>query len=983
MIKNIPSAYELIKQEKLTDVHSDGTVLRHKKSGATIALVENDDDNKVFYIGFRTPPENSTGVPHIIEHTVLCGSKKYPTKDPFVELVKGSLNTFLNAMTYPDKTVYPIASTNEADFRNLMDVYMDAVLHPNIYQYEEIFRQEGWHYEMEDPSDDLTINGVVYNEMKGAFSAPDDVMDRQIMNSLYPDTAYGVESGGDPKNIPDLTYEEFLNFHRRYYHPVNSYIYLYGNTNMEEQLRYLDENYLSAYDKIELDSEVKRQEPFKEPKDVEVSYPIAAEEDTKNKTYLSMNFVAGDALDAKLYEAFDVLDYALLSAPGAPLRQAILDEGIGTDVSGGYQTAMLQPYFSIVVKGSDPEKKQPFVDLVHRVLTEVVEKGLDQDTLMAALNSAEFKYREADFGSYPKGLIYGLGILDSWIYDKDDPFLHLKELAVLSELKKEITTGYYEDLIRKYLLQNPHSSVVVALPKPGLAGEEEKRLAERLAEKKAALTEEQIQEIVDQTRHLKEYQDTPSTQEELETIPLLSRRDLKKETKELTGMVHLEQGVPVVYTDKETNGIDYLNILFDAGEIGLEDAPAFAFGMRLLGLLNTKSYSYRDFSTQVNLHTGSMAADVRAIRTDCGDQDPLPGAVTKNYRFFADIRTKFMYQEADSAMKLLAEMLFTSDFSDKKRVREVLLEEKSAIEMRFMSSGNAIASVRGMAHFSATAAYNDATGGVDYYRFLQDFAEHFDEKIDAFCKGMQEMMQKVFTRNHLVLHTVGKTASMQLIRDYMSEGLSKLYPDHKEVVPQIDLTKKPLREAIKTSAAVNYIGRVGEFASKDFAYNGAMKILRVILSYDYLWINIRVKGGAYGCGSNFLRSGIATFTTYRDPNLSASNRVFENIPEYLRNFNVSKRDMTKYVIGAISNMDTPLTPASAGQRDFTSILTGVSYDKLQKEREEVLDADVEDIRALADAIEAALADNCIIAIGNEDAIEKDADLFDKIESLNA
>ncbi|MBQ2576948.1 MAG: insulinase family protein, partial [Lachnospiraceae bacterium] len=280
MIKNIPSAYELIKQEKLTDVHSDGTVLRHKKSGATIALVENDDDNKVFYIGFRTPPENSTGVPHIIEHTVLCGSKKYPTKDPFVELVKGSLNTFLNAMTYPDKTVYPIASTNETDFRNLMDVYMDAVLHPNIYRYEEIFRQEGWHYEMKDPSDDLTINGVVYNEMKGAYSSPDDVMDRQIMSSLYPDTAYGVESGGDPKNIPDLTYEEFLNFHRRYYHPVNSYIYIYGNTDMEEQLRYLDEKYLSEYDRIELDSEVKMQEAFKEPREIEVSYPVSVGEDT-------------------------------------------------------------------------------------------------------------------------------------------------------------------------------------------------------------------------------------------------------------------------------------------------------------------------------------------------------------------------------------------------------------------------------------------------------------------------------------------------------------------------------------------------------------------------------------------------------------------------------------------------------------------------------------------------------------------------------
>ena len=416
-------AYKLVRKENLSDIRSTGYLLRHIKTGARIMVIENDDDNKVFNIAFRTPPKNSTGVAHILEHSVLCGSRDFPLKDPFVELVKGSLNTFLNAMTYPDKTCYPVASCNDQDFQNLMHVYLDAVFYPNIYKKEEIFRQEGWSYHLEKPEGPLTYNGVVYNEMKGAFSSPDDVLERDIMNSLFPDITYGCESGGDPDNIPELSYEEFLEFHRTYYHPSNSYIYLYGNMDMAAKLDFIDRNYLSAFDSLYVDSEIREQQPFDKMHDLVMEYPVAESESEENNSYLAYSVVTGTAMDTLKCTAFDILDYALLSTPGAPLKKALLDAGIGSDVYGSYEDGIRQTYFDVVAKGADPGRKEEFVSIIRKVLTDTVENGIDPKALEAGINYMEFRYREADFSSYPKGLIYGLDILDNWLYDDEHPCL--------------------------------------------------------------------------------------------------------------------------------------------------------------------------------------------------------------------------------------------------------------------------------------------------------------------------------------------------------------------------------------------------------------------------------------------------------------------------------------------------------------------------------------------------------------------------------
>ncbi|MBP3926315.1 MAG: insulinase family protein, partial [Clostridium sp.] len=566
------NAYQVIKDKKVNELNSDAMILEHKKTGARIFLLSNDDENKVFCIGFRTPPSDSTGVPHILEHSVLCGSAKFPVKDPFVELVKGSLNTFLNAMTYPDKTVYPVASCNAKDFQNLMDVYMDAVLHPNIYKEEKIFRQEGWHYEMESVDGPLTLNGVVYNEMKGAFSSPEGVLDRYTQNTLFPDNCYTFESGGAPEEIPSLTYEDFLQFHRTYYHPSNSFIYLYGDMDMAEKLDWLDKEYLCHYDRQPVDSVIHMQKPFAAPVEREIFYPITENEPEEHATYLSLNTVVGDDLDPVLYMAFQILEYILLDAPGAVLKKELVEAGIGQDVLGSYENGILQPYFSVIAKDADKEQKDEFVSVVKNTLRRLADDGINRKSLLAGINYYEFRYREADYGNAPKGLMYGLQCLDSWLYD-GDPLMHLEYENTFAYLKKAVEEGYFEQLIRTYLLDNPFEAVIVVSPKRNLTAIEDEKLRVKLEAYKDSLSEEELSRIVRETRELKEYQDIPSPKEDLEKIPLLRREDIDPEPEKLCLAEQTMDGTTVLCHEMFTSGIGYLRVMFDTSRVPSEDLP--------------------------------------------------------------------------------------------------------------------------------------------------------------------------------------------------------------------------------------------------------------------------------------------------------------------------------------------------------------------------------------------------------------------------
>ena len=963
--------YEILDEHRVEDVQSDGFILRHKKSGARIAILSNNDDNKVFYIGFRTPPEDETGVPHIIEHTTLCGSKKFPVKDPFIELAKGSLNTFLNAMTYPDKTVYPVASCNDQDFKNLMDVYLDAVFNPNITKYEEIFKQEGWHYELTGKDDELKINGVVYNEMKGAYSSPDEVLSSQIYRSLFPDNTYSKDSGGNPEYIPKLTYEAYLDFYHKYYHPSNSYIYLYGDMDVVERLEWLDKEYLSLYDYKKVNSEINKQPAFDEIKNVEAQYSITMDDSQENKTYLSYNRVVGDTLDEMLYQAFDVLDYALVSSPGAPVKQALIDAGIGDDVYGSYDAGILQPVFSFVAKNANASQADEFESIIENTLKEVVKTGINKEALLAGINSSEFKFREADFGQFPKGLLFGLNCLDSWLFDDMKPFIHLECLGTFAKLRKAVDTDYFEKLIQEYLLDNTHGSSVTVKPKRGLGNEREEALAKELSDYKASLSDEEIKKLIEDTEHLKKYQEEPSADEDLRKLPMLTRADMKKNAMPFSNIEDELLDVKVVRHDIESNGIDYISFLFDAGDFVQSELGYLGFFTNALGLVSTEKYSYTDLANATNIYTGGISTGT-ASHPDIKDRN--------NFVFKLEVKLKVLEKNLDKALELMEQMLLSSDFTDTKRLGELVAQIKARLQANLSSSGHLVAAMRSMSSFSRYALYQDELKGVAFYRSICRIEKELSESPKNVSDKLAAIAKKLFARNRMLISFTGNNEAYGNAKPSLEKVISG-FDKMSAVGNQAEVHFNTAKEAFIDASQIQYVAKTGDFICEGYEYTGALRLLRIILSYDYLWINVRVKGGAYGCMNTFLRSGESYFVSYRDPNLSDTLDVYDRIPEYIKSFSPDERDMTKYIIGTFSALDTPMNPEAKGSRSLSAYLEGITYEQIQKERNEILNAQPEDIRRLADLVEAVLKKDSICVIGNENMIKESAGLFENVEKL--
>ncbi len=963
--------YEILDEHRVEDVQSDGFILRHKKSGARIAILSNNDDNKVFYIGFRTPPEDETGVPHIIEHTTLCGSKKFPVKDPFIELAKGSLNTFLNAMTYPDKTVYPVASCNDQDFKNLMDVYLDAVFNPNITKYEEIFKQEGWHYELTGKDDELKINGVVYNEMKGAYSSPDEVLSSQIYRSLFPDNTYSKDSGGNPEYIPKLTYEAYLDFYHKYYHPSNSYIYLYGDMDVVERLEWLDKEYLSLYDYKKVNSEINKQPAFDEIKNVEAQYSITMDDSQENKTYLSYNRVVGDTLDEMLYQAFDVLDYALVSSPGAPVKQALIDAGIGDDVYGSYDAGILQPVFSFVAKNANASQADEFENIIENTLKEVVKTGINKEALLAGINSSEFKFREADFGQFPKGLLFGLNCLDSWLFDDMKPFIHLECLGTFAKLRKAVDTDYFEKLIQEYLLDNTHGSSVTVKPKRGLGNEREEALAKELSDYKASLSDEEIKKLIEDTEHLKKYQEEPSSDEDLRKLPMLTRADMKKNAMPFSNIEDELLDVKVVRHDIESNGIDYISFLFDAGDFAQSELGYLGFFTNALGLVSTEKYSYTDLANATNIYTGGISTGT-ASHPDIKDRN--------NFVFKFEVKLKVLEKNLDKALELMEQMLLSSDFTDTKRLGELVAQIKARLQANLSSSGHLVAAMRSMSSFSRYALYQDELKGIAFYRSICHIEKELSESPKSVSDKLAAIARKLFARNRMLISFTGNNEAYCNAKPSLEKVIAG-FDKMSAVGNQAEVHFNTAKEAFIDASQIQYVAKTGDFICEGYEYTGALRLLRIILSYDYLWINVRVKGGAYGCMNTFLRSGESYFVSYRDPNLSDTLDVYDRIPEYIKSFSPDERDMTKYIIGTFSALDTPMNPEAKGSRSLSAYLEGITYEQIQKERNEILNAQPEDIRRLADLVEAVLKKDSICVIGNENMIKESAGLFENVEKL--
>lgn len=958
----------------IEEVNSDAYVMEHVKSGARLMYLDNDDDNKVFYIAFRTTPDNSKGVPHIMEHSTLCGSRKYPLKEPFVELAKGSLNTFLNAITWPDKTMYPIASRNDVDFHNLMDVYLDAVFYPNCLKNPQILMQEGWHYELENKEAPLTYNGVVYNEMKGALSSPEAIMEDRAMEKLFPDTTYGVESGGDPEVIPTLSFREFTEFHRRFYHPSNSYIYLYGDMDIDKTLEYLDGEYLSAFDRRNVDSMVKTQAPFGKRISVTAPYGIAENEDTEGKAIHALYNAFNDHMSTMDSLAFRILNYVLIDMDGAPLKQAVLDAGLGSDLSGSYGDSYKQPVWIVEVTGSEVDKQQAFADVVDSTLRSIALKGLDKDMLEAALNRTEFTARENDYQGRPKGLFYGVRAMDLWLYDRD-PMEALRYIDDINTLRDNLKTNYFENLLLRYVIKNPHQVLITMKPEKGLTEKMNRETAEKLAAFKSSLSDEQLDEIMASTKALKERQASGETEEALETIPLLSRKDLKRTVEEEVLEKENVSGMDHFHFDVHTNGITYLNLYFPLSGLTEEDIPYAILLSTLLRSLSTTKHSYGELARLSNAYTGGMSFAVNGYGKVEDTNDYLP-ALT--------VRAKALTSKADKLLDLLGEVINHTLFTDTKRLKELILQEKSEWDMTAFSRGHSLVMTRLTSYFSRGGEFAEQSG-LSYYYFLADLAKKFDgekEKLVAkLVAKLEEVSRKIFTRSGLFFETIGEEEEKKAVRSNLSLLVDDMEEGEKKEPRPFSFPPAEKNEAFRTSGKVQYVAKGGNFKSHGFAYTGALKVMETILRYEYLWKKVRVLGGAYGAFTQFLRDGTAILCSYRDPNLAETLKAYEDLPAYLENLTLSNREMTKYVIGTMAAAETQLTPSMKGERAIVHYLSGNTRESRMKIRDEVINCQVEDIRKLAPLVESVMKDPYICVMGSEDKIERDKALFDAVKSM--
>lgn len=975
---DIHPSYTLVSQEYIDEVKSFAALLRHNKTGAMVAVLSNEDKNKVFDIIFRTPPQDSTGVAHILEHSVLCGSRRFPVKDPFVELVKGSLNTFLNAMTYPDKTMYPVASCNDKDFQNLMHVYLDSVFYPNIYQHREIFEQEGWHYALDDVEGELTYNGVVYNEMKGAFSSPEQVLTRKISSLLFPDVTYGQESGGDPDYIPELSYEDFLDFHRRYYHPSNSYIYLYGDFDAAQKLDFIDKEYLSHFDALDVDSEIGLQKPFDEMKEVTEYYSLGSAEEETDNTYLAYSAVLEDSLDPELYIAFGVLDYALMSCPGAPLKKALIESGVAKDVYCEYEKSSRQPYISIVAKNCNPSDKDKFMRVIRETLSGIVNTGLNENSLKAALNTMEFRFREGDYGWIPGGLMYGIMMMDSWLYDKSMPFTHLKCFKTFETLKKNIGSGYFEHLIDRYLLNNPHASLLILAPKKGLAMEKEAQLKSELARYKDSLSREQIDKIAADTAHLKEYQETPSSQEALETIPMLALEDIDKSPIPVRNEEIEIGGFRGLLHDYETKGIGYMKLMFDMTGLPKRLIPYAGLLTNVLGNIDTLSYDYENLNNEINMYTGGIYTTI-SVYAHSFDKEHRDSNGGDYYPMF-EVGGKALYAQLGKMLELMQEIMFASRLDDKKRLKEIIDEIASRLQMAMNSSGHSVAVARATSYFSEDVYYKEMTSGLGFYRFVQNLAKNFEDQAGNLVAALRETLAFIFRKDNIMVDYTSKKEGLDVLGTAIS-GLEAHLSGHVPQKETLAFSPEKKNEGLITSGMVQYDAVAGNFRNGGFSYHGGLNVLKVILEYDYLWINLRVKGGAYGCMCGFGRSGNAYFTSYRDPHLTETLEIYRQCAEYLRSFDVSGRDMLKYIIGAVSAADAPQMPSMAGVRSLTAWLGNISNEELARTRTQMLETNVDVIRGFADLIQYFVDQNNVCVVGSESQIEDNRGLFTNVENL--
>jgi len=955
----IVHGFELLKDENIVELQTRARLYRHVKSGAELLSLINSDENKVFGIAFRTPASDSAGLPHILEHSVLCGSRKYPVKEPFVEILKGSLQTFLNAMTYPDKTCYPVASQNVQDFYNLVDVYLDAVFYPNISPF--IFQQEGWHYELKKPEDPLKYKGVVFNEMKGAYSSPGSLIAEYSQQSLFPDNTYGFDSGGDPEIIPSLRFEQFREFHRKYYHPSNARIFFCGDDNPDERLRLVND-YLKDFERLDIDSTIHLQKRFDRPKRVVHYYTSGEEEAAQLKGMITVNWLLSETIDTRTNMALHILNYILLGMPGSPLRKVLIDSGLGEDIAGvGLEDGLRQMFFSVGLKGTNVEKADLVEKLILDTLTGLARDGIDPQTIEAAINTIEFRLRENNTGSYPRGLILMLRSLTTWLYDSDPVALlnfesHLK--AIKTRTSEDKT--FFEDLINRFFVRNTHRTTVILKPDSDLREKKEASEKEGLAAVKSSMTGAQLQSIIDNTLELNKLQETTDSPKALAKIPVLKITDLDKKNKTIPLTLSDQKGARILYHNLSTNGISYVDVGFDLHALPqkyLSYVPLFG---RALLQMGTEKEDFVKLSQRISRKTGGIhPASFTSVIKNSND--------TAAWLF---LRGKAMQNQVDELLSIIGDILLSPSLDNRERFRQMVLEEKARQEQGLVPGGHQIVNLRLRSHFSEAGWLGEQMSGISYLFFLRQLAGNVDKDWPSVCATLEDMLRILVNRKNMIINATIDEAGWSHVEPQVHRFLGELPAEPSNMVEWLPQHLDDF-EGMTIPAQINYVGKGADIYKLGYKFHGSAKVISRYLRTTWLWDRVRVQGGAYGafCLFNSL-SGVLTFLSYRDPNLVKTLEAFDETTQFLRNIDLSREELTKGIIGAIGDIDTYMLSDAKGYTSMLRYLNGNDDEGRQRIRDEVLSTTADDFRAFADVLEGVKDNGLVKVLGSKGAIEE-------------
>lgn len=956
---SVHPSFELIREQQIPEVSSLAKFYRHKKTGAEVLSLVNDDENKVFGVTFKTPPEDSTGVAHILEHSVLCGSRSFPVKKPFVELLKGSLHTFLNAMTFSDKTAYPVASQNLQDFHNLVDVYLDSVFFPLIT--EDTFHQEGWHYEREASQGPMVYKGVVFNEMKGAYSSAAALLGKASQLSLYPDTAYGVNSGGDPKAIPDLTYEYFKKFHETFYHPSNARIVFYGDDPEDERFAILDK-YLGQFDRIEVKADIGLQKRWTEPKKLVETYSASAEEagSDKKTSMISVNWLLDRVEDPDLSLSLAVLEQVLVGNSASPLRKALIDSGLGEGLTGsGVAEDMLQPYVTVGLKGIDEADADKVEALILDTFKKLADEGIDKETIEASVNSMEFALRENNTGSFPRGIALMFRSMRTWLHG-GDPMEPLQFEAPMQALKARLAAGepVFEDLIRTHIVNNPHRTTVLLKADTEQGAREAAEERARLDAAEAAMTDAERDAIAEQTTRLKELQDTPDAPEDLAKIPTLTIADLPRQNKPIPIEREEVAGITTFTHPLATNGVIYLDLGFDLTALPGSLLPYLPIFSRALTQTGTSKESFVSLMQRMGRSTGG----VHVNRWSAARRD---GDGVAAYLF---VRGKAVPDKADELLAIMHDVLLDAQLDNKDRIRQMVLESRAGFESSLAGMGNAIAGSRLRSQFNAGDWLGEQTGGVSQYFFLRELSKQIDSDWPSVEAALKQIRDILLVRAKMVANVTAEREAIDGFRPALAAFLKDL-PEGVESGAGWGYAGQRQSEGLTFPGKVNYVAKGGNLLALGLKPTGGMAVAVKHLNTTYMWDKIRVQGGAYGGGASFDPfSGNFLFTSYRDPNLVETLDNYDKAAAFLRQA-VGEQSLTRSVIGVIGGVDGYRLPDAKG---FTSMLWELMGDtdtaRLQR-REEILTASQSDFTALADGLDALKSDAEVVVLGSETAIK--------------